>query len=185
MFTERPEPHAAEMAAGTTLRQDSSALTNWGAVGGSTPAPPPPHCRYLIKVEEDSASSHLVPLQREMLVREQLARKPEVRVHPAPVPSACFLPSLCGAYAGQWEVGQFRKEAEAPEAGGLPMVVRQVAMDRAQGMEVSVTREPRRRYPELPPSLPFLQPPLIRPQPKATRGAQLGPATCFYLIYNM
>lgn len=71
------------------------------------------------------------------------------------------------------------------------MVVRQVAMDRAQGMEVSVTRalpapqEPRRRYPELPPSLPFLQPPLIQPQPKATRGAQLGPATCFYLIYNI
>ena len=173
------------MAAGTTLGQDSSALTNWGAVGASTPAPPPPHCRYLIKVEEDSASSHLVPLQREMLVREQLARKPEVRVHPAPVPSACFLPGLRGAYAGQWEVGQFRKEAEAPEAEGLPMVVRQVAMDRAQGMEVSVTRalpapqEPRRRYPELPPSLPFPQPPLIQPQPKATRGAQLGPATCF------
>lgn len=98
-----------------------------------------------------------------MLVKEQLARKPEVRVHPpsTSVPSACFLPSLCGADTGQGEVGQVRKEAKAPEAGGLAVALQQVPTGQCYPGPASPpsTRdrvcEAGYSYPELPPSLPF------------------------------
>ena len=47
------------------------------------PPPTTPGQQYLIKVEEHSATSHLVPLQCHVLVEEQLAGKPEVSVCPA------------------------------------------------------------------------------------------------------
>lgn len=53
----------------------SYTLTNAAAVEDPTHRSPSP--QYLIKVEEHSAASQLVPLQCHMLVKKQLARKPE------------------------------------------------------------------------------------------------------------
>ena len=53
----------------------SYALANAAAVEASAHRYPSP--QYLIKVEEHSAASQLIPLQCHVLVKEQLARKPE------------------------------------------------------------------------------------------------------------
>lgn len=74
-----------------------------------------------------------------MLVKEQLARKPEVKVHPAPTsPALASSPVSVGPLlvSGRW--------TKAPEAGGLPMVTQQVPMGlgqgQGQGMAVRATQ---------------------------------------------
>lgn len=101
--------------------------------------PTTPGQQYLIKVEENSASSHLVPLQLHVLVKEQLVRKPErSRSAGFSAPSASYpLPhDVCGAHIGQWEAGVRKlrpqklrvwpiaiKKSPLPESKGWPSAV--------------------------------------------------------------
>lgn len=157
-----------------------------------------PSSQYLIKVEENSASSHLVPLQRHLLVKEQLARKPEVRGPPNPsAPNACFLPNLCGAHPGQWEVGL--RKLRSQRVGGLPTVTNKIPwLSPGDGSQCSPGRAgplaqkaPKAGYScskHLPP-LRSLQPPPIQPQPQARPpcgppGAQVSPVMFLPHLYH-
>lgn len=93
------------------------ALANATAVEASAHRCPSP--QYLIKVEEHSAASQLVPLQCHMLVKEQLARKPESGSARPSAPNTLVLQSPraqggldpCGAEALEAEEFAYRHPA--------------------------------------------------------------------------